>query len=171
MQTSSNKGAIVHSASFEIEPAYSKALAQTANHYQVMVAFVKAQMQKDIDYGVIPGTKKPTLLKPGAEKLCRLFNLRPHLKLINSIVDFDKPLFHYQYRCSLYRSAVMVGEGEGCCNSMEAKYQKQKHRIYDLTNTICKIAQKRALVAAVLSSCGASEFFTQENEGMAGGAL
>ncbi len=55
----------------------------------------------------------------------------------------------------------MVGEGEGCCNSMEGKYQKQKHRIFDLTNTICKIAQKRALVAAVLSSCGASQFFTQ----------
>jgi hypothetical protein len=56
----------------------------------------------------------------------------------------------------------MVGSGDGCCNSMEVKYQKQKHRIYDLTNTICKLAQKRALVAAVLSSCGASEFFTQD---------
>ena len=55
----------------EIEPAYQNAISQTANHYKVMVAFVKAQMQKEIDYGVIPGTKKPTLLKPGAEKLCR----------------------------------------------------------------------------------------------------
>jgi hypothetical protein len=127
-----------------------------------MVAFVKAQMQKDIDYGVIPGTSKPTLLKPGAEKLCRLFNLRPSYELIQSVADFDKPLFHYHYRCVLYRSGEMVGQGDGCCNSMEVKYQKQKHRIYDLTNTICKLAQKRALVAAVLSSCGASEFFTQD---------
>ena len=171
MQTSKNERMLASSMAVEIAPAYSKALAETTQHYQVMVAFVKAQMQKDVDYGVIPGTKKPTLLKPGAEKLCRLFNLRPHLKIIDSVVDFEKPLFHYHYRCSLYRSAVMVGEGEGCCNSMEMKYQKQKYRIDDLTNTICKIAQKRALVAAVLSSCGASEFFTQENEGMAGGAL
>ncbi len=171
MDRSSDQGKIVPNAVMEIEPIYSKAIITTTKHYQLMVAFVKAQMKQDIDYGVIPGTRKPTLLKPGAEKLCRLFNLRPHLKIIDSVVDFEKPLFHYHYRCSLYRSEVMVGEGEGCCNSMEGKYQKQKHRIYDLTNTICKIAQKRALVAAVLSSCGASEFFTQDIEGMAGGAL
>jgi hypothetical protein len=162
MQTSNKQGALVSSPSREIAPIYQNAIAQTASHYQVMIAFVKAQMQKDIDYGVIPGTSKPTLLKPGAEKLCRLFNLRPSYELIQSVADFDKPLFHYHYRCVLYRSGEMVGQGDGCCNSMEVKYQKQKHRIYDLTNTICKIAQKRALVAAVLSSCGASEFFTQD---------
>jgi hypothetical protein len=162
MQTSNKQGAIVHQATVEIAPIYQNAIAQTASHYQVMIAFVKAQMQRDVDYGVIPGTSKPTLLKPGAEKLCRLFNLRPSYELIQSVADFDKPLFHYHYRCVLYRSGEMVGQGDGCCNSMEVKYQKQKHRIYDLTNTICKIAQKRALVAAVLSSCGASEFFTQD---------
>jgi hypothetical protein len=89
MQTSNEQGAIVHQATVEIAPIYQKAIAQTASHYQVMVAFVKAQMQKDIDYGVIPGTSKPTLLKPGAEKLCRLFNLRPSYELIQSVADFD----------------------------------------------------------------------------------
>src|SRR5688572_15251827 len=29
------------------------------------------------DYGVIPGTKKPTLLKPGAEKICNVYGLVP----------------------------------------------------------------------------------------------
>jgi hypothetical protein len=123
-------------------------------------------MQKDIDYGVIPGTKKPTLLKPGSEKLCRLFSLRPHIELLNSIVDFEKPLFYFHYRCSLHRKEEMVGEADGCCNSLENKYKKQQYKVFDLTNTICKIAQKRALVAAVLSSCGASEFFTQDLESM-----
>ena len=164
MQTSKNERVLVPSRTVEISPAYNKAIAITANHYKVMVAFVKAQMQRDVDYGVIPGTKKPTLLKPGAEKLLRLFNLRPHLELIQYVVDFDKPLFHYHYRCSLYRSSELVGQGDGCCNSMEMKYQKQKYRIYDITNTICKMAQKRALLAAVLCSCGASEFFTQDLE-------
>ena len=153
----------------QIAPAYSKAIAVTAEHYKLMVAFVSAQMKKDVDYGTIPGTKKPTLLKAGSEKLCRLFNLRPHIELLDSVVDFEKPLFYFHYRCSLYRGGEMVGEADGCCNSMEVKYQKQKYRIYDLTNTVCKIAQKRALVAAVLSSCGASEFFSQDLEVMAGG--
>jgi hypothetical protein len=168
MQTSNNQGAIVPSAS--ITPVYAKAIALTAAHYKVMIAFVSAQMQQGIDYGTIPGTNKPTLLKPGAEKLCRLFNLRPNFNLIQSVVDFEKPIFHYHYRCSLYRSGEMVGEGDGCANSMENKYQKQKYKIYDLTNTICKIAQKRALIAAVLSSCGASEFFSQDMEALSGGA-
>ena len=164
MQTSKNEKMLASSMAVEIEPAYEEAIAQTANHYKVMVAFVKAQMQKDVDYGVIPGTSKPSLLKPGAEKLLRLFNLRPNFELIHSVVDFEKALFYYHYRCSLYRSGEMVGSGDGCCNSMEVKYQKQKYKIFDLTNTICKIAQKRALVAAVLASCGASEFFTQDLE-------
>ena len=166
MQKSEKKIEIAKAKSPTVVPAYQSAISQTAEHYQVMVAFVKAQMQKDLDYGVIPGTKKPTLLKPGSEKLCRLFSLRPHIELLNSIVDFEKPLFYFHYRCSLYRKEEMVGEADGCCNSMENKYKKQQYKVFDLTNTICKIAQKRALVAAVLSSCGASEFFTQDLESM-----
>ena len=155
-------------AQTQIAPAYNRALAQTASHYQTMIAFVTAQMKKGIDYGIIPGTKKPTLLKPGAEKLCRLFSLRPSYELIDSISDFEKPLFFYYYRCNLFRQGEMVGQGDGSCNSREKKYEAQKYKIYDLTNTICKMAQKRALVAAVLSSCGASAFFTQDMEDMGG---
>ncbi len=167
MNNSQKDGAIVTTP--QIAPAYSKAIATTAQHYKLMVAFVAAQMKKDVDYGKIPGTSKPTLLKPGAEKLCRLFSLRPSYELIDFVTDFDKPLFHYHYRCTLVRQGEIVGQGDGCCNSREKKYEKQKYRIYDLTNTICKIGQKRALVAAVLSSCGASQFFTQDLEAMAGG--
>ena len=168
MNKPQNQGEMVREALPQIAPAYNRALASTAQHYQTMIAFVTAQMKKGIDYGIIPGTKKPTLLKPGAEKLCRLFSLRPSYELIHFITDFDKPLFHYHYRCTLVRQGEMVGQGDGSCNSREKKYEKQKYKIFDLTNTVCKIAQKRALVAAVLSSCGASEFFTQDIEEMGG---
>jgi hypothetical protein len=123
-----------------------------------------AALRDRFGWGNGTDTEPAFLVYPGCreDEISGYLNLRPHLELIHSVVDFDKPLFHYHYRCSLYRGGEMVGSGDGCCNSMEVKYQKQKHRIYDLTNTICKIAQKRALVAAVLSSCGASEFFTQD---------
>lgn len=49
---SQNNSAVV------LAPNYQQAIAQTANHYNVMVAFVKAQMRSDVDYGVIPGTAK-----------------------------------------------------------------------------------------------------------------
>lgn len=140
-------------------------LVAANNHYKMMVAFVKEQMRCDVDYGVIPGTNnKPVLLKPGAEKLCRLFSLYPQLELIQSITDFEKPLFHYHYRCTIYRQGEPVGQGEGSCNSKEKKYEKQAYKVYDLINTICKIAQKRAMVSAVLVAVGASEFFTCDLE-------
>jgi hypothetical protein len=168
MNNSNQRGEIV--AAESIAPIYQNALSTTAQHYQTMVTNVQTQMVKDVDYGVIPGTKKPTLLKPGAEKLSRLFSLRASYELIHFVTDFDKPLFHYHYRCTLVRQGEMVGQGDGCSNSREKKYDSQKYKIYDLTNTICKMAQKRALVAAVLSSCGASEFFTQDLEAIARGA-
>jgi hypothetical protein len=169
MPNPKNQSAIVAVNSTAIAPAYQNALSATTQHYRLMVEFVKVQMVENIDYGTIPGTKKPTLLKAGAEKLCRLFSLRPSYELIHFVTDFDKPLFHYHYRCTLLRSGEMVGQGDGCCNSREKKYDSQKYKIYDLTNTICKMAQKRALVAAVLSSCGASQFFTQDLEASSGG--
>ncbi len=129
-------------------------LAQT--HYETMTAFVQQQMQKGTDYGVIPGTNgKPTLLKPGAEKLLRLLNLRATFSLVHSIVDFEKPLFYYHYQCSLSHQGELVGQGEGNCNSYEKKYKKQEYKVFDLTDTICKIAQKRSLIAAVLCIVGA----------------
>jgi len=42
-----------------------------------IVEFTRRIMIKDQDFGEIPGTSKPTLLKPGAEKLCSFFGLEP----------------------------------------------------------------------------------------------
>ena len=36
----------------------------------------KSVMQKDTDYGTIPGTPKPSLWKPGSELLANYFGLR-----------------------------------------------------------------------------------------------
>ena len=169
MNKPQKKGVMVNAASPQISPVYQKAIAQTANHYELISTFVSSQMRRGVDYGVIPGGKKPTLLKGGAEKLCRLFNLRPSYELINSITDFEKPIFHYHFRCTLVRQGEIVGQGDGSCNSKEKKYESQKYKIFDLTNTICKMSQKRAFVAALLSSCGASSIFTQDMEDMGGG--
>lgn len=192
----------------------------------LMVDFVKQAMTRDVDYGIIPGTQKNTLLKPGAEKLNTLFGLAPRFIEVKSVEDWTgadhngEPFFYYWQKCQLLRDGVIVGEGDGSCNSWEKKYRfrsserlcpncgkpaiikgkeeygggwlcfekkggcKSKFKIddpaiadqvtgqvanpeiADQVNTLLKMAQKRALIAATLLAVNASEFFTQDLEDM-----
>ena len=83
----------------------------------------------DGDYGVIPGSKKKVLLKPGAEKLCSIFGLSPTYTVETIIEDWcgtehdGEPLFFYAYRCQLSRGGKFMGEAIGSCNSWESKYR------------------------------------------------
>ena len=90
--------------------------------------FISRIMTPDEDYGVIPGSKKPSLLKPGAEKLTAFFGLVPTFEVTERIQDWDgerfgDPFFHYEIRCRLSRENVTRGEGLGSCNSREVKYR------------------------------------------------
>ena len=73
--------------------------------FNLLVEFVRTVMRKDIDFGIIPGTSKPTLLKPGSEKLCTLFGLTSRFQLIEKVEDWTgnehngEPFFFYVYRC------------------------------------------------------------------------
>lgn len=181
-------------------PALS--IENAISRYNAVVEFTRRVMKENKDYGIIPGTgDKPTLLKPGAEKLCSLFALAPEFVIVDKIVDYDKGLFYFQYRCDLFRNGERVASGLGSCNSKEKKYRYRNvsenkatdddkarairieerrgqygaYRVYviennepfDLVNTIDKMAQKRALIAATLIAANASEFFTQDIEDIA----
>lgn len=138
-------------------------------HYGMMTQFVSRVLKRDTDYGVIRGTKKPTLYKAGAEKLCQLFKLRAEFTLIRYTEDWSedgKHLFNYNYKCVLYyprTGGEPVGEAAASCNSREGKYAGINWN-WSLVNTIDKMAQKRAFVSAVLFTTGASEYFTVDLE-------
>lgn len=221
--------------------------------YQSKKDFIDQVLKKDVDFGEIPGTNKPTLLKPGAEKMVNLFGLSPVFEDVKVIEDwtgteYGEPFFYYRQRCKLHRSGRFVGSAEGSCNSWEKKYryrwvaeadipegmdksklatrggrasefdfaldkaettgqygkpaeywkrfkdaiaagtatrttrktrsgksmdaweidttlyQVPNSEIAELVNTVLKMSQKRALIAAVLIVTGVSEFFTQDIE-------
>src|ERR1700689_5283264 len=226
-----------------------------------IVEFTRKIMVRDQDFGEIPGTGKPTLLKPGAEKLCNFFGLEPEFTPVVDEIDWTgaqhggETFCYVRYRCRLLRQGRITGVGEGSCNSWESRYRYQwvstesipedldrtrllkrgGHRtlcefefandrldrtgvsakpaeywqkfkeaitagvarrverdtrqgkapawemdadltlyripnpdVADLVNTIQKMAQKRALVAATLIATSASEFFTQDVEDTSG---
>lgn len=231
-------------------------IANAIERRNAMVAFVKQILVEGTDFGKIPGIDKPTLLKPGAEKLVTFFGLSPKFTVTERVSDWTgtdhgkEPLFYYLYKCELSRNGTVIGDGEGSCNSWEIKYRyrwvneanvpaaldkgrllsrdgaisefefaimkgettgqygkpatywqqftdamanntattiMKKSRagkelpaivigamqyrvpnpdVADVVNTVQKMAQKRALVAAVLIGVNASEYFTQDVEDM-----
>lgn len=238
---------------FAVMPAME--IAEAVNRYQAVALFTRQIMKDGTDFGTVPGTDKPTLLKPGAEKLAAFFGLTPAFEPIEIIKDWTgqdhgEPFFEYQYKCKLYRGDRLIAEGIGSCNSWEKKYRYRwvsedevpfhlnptnlvsrksgiiefefainkrettgkygksaeywdvfetaiaagdaikttrktsagkeldawmvettvyrvpNEDIFSQVNTIDKMAQKRALVAAVLIGVNASEFFTQDLEDM-----
>jgi hypothetical protein len=88
----------------------------------VIRAAASEAMEKDVDYGVIQGTgSKPTLLKPGAEKLAVLFQLDiqidneklwdgNHLTVMSKAIVYHAP------------TGTRLGMGEGMCSTKESKY-------------------------------------------------
>ena len=205
-------------------PAMSIELA--VERYNTITEFVSRVLRRDVDYGMIPGTDKLTLLKPGAEKLTTFFGLSTRFQLIERIEDWTgeehngEPFFYYLYRCQLYHGDLLIAESDASCNSRETKYRYREAQricpecsqaaiirgkeeygggwlcfrkkggcgakflvgdaviesqqvgrvpnpdIADQVNTIQKMGQKRALVAACLLAVNASEFFTQDVEDM-----
>lgn len=89
---------------------------------QQLQAFVHDVMIPDTDYGKIPGIEKPSLFKPGAEKLAEIYGLAPEYTFEQRTEDWDNLFFYYLLRCRLTRHGVHVAEGLGSCNSREEKY-------------------------------------------------
>ena len=125
---------------------------------------VQGQLKQNHDFGVIPGTPKPTLLKPGAEKILMLLGLRSEFDIADSTRDFDKGFFQYQVKARLYRGDMLITEGLGAANNRERRYLKQDP--FTVDNTVLKMAKKRALVDAALLVGSLSDIFTQDLEDM-----
>jgi hypothetical protein len=165
---------------------------------EILKKFISSQMKEanfkdsqaedygEGDFGVIPGTRKKSLLKPGAEKLLRLFGLGARFRLVDKEIDRASNFAIYTYRCEVYhlRTGVVIAECDGSVNSQEVKYKertvwrkkklpngkevsesvKEVTPIFDILNTIIKMSQKRALIGATILATSASDFFTQDME-------
>jgi hypothetical protein len=111
-------------------------------------------------YEVNPGHwSKPSLFKPGAEKVSSLFHLRAaYVKDLETWEMAGSIPGLFCYKCELIDgSGAVAGEGRGSCSTTE----KQGNQ-----NNAIKIAEKRAKVDAVLSTGALSDFFTQDLEDM-----
>lgn len=98
-------------------------IADAQNWYAEFVQFSKSILKPNLDFGVIPGTPKPTLYKPGAEKLRFVYGLGVETECIDKTVDIEKLFVDYSYRCTIRsKTGQVLSQCEGNCNSMEPKF-------------------------------------------------
>ena len=148
----------------DVFPDFAASPDEVTRRTEMLRDYVKNHMTVGEDYGVIPGGNKPTLFKPGAEKLNAVFGLSPMVEVSNRVEDWDNGFVAYEMKVTLLnkRTGGIEAEGIGSCNSRERRYKNQDAA--GIANTVLKMAKKRALVDATLSATRASGMFTQDLE-------
>ena len=130
---------------------------------EIIREFIARNLKSGTDFGTIMAGRretKPSLFKPGAEKMCLLFQLRPKFTPDRATLAMaGNPPGLFAYVCRLIdRQGRIVGEGRGAADLSE--------RNGWTVNNAIKICEKRAQVDAVLRVAGLSEIFTQDLEDM-----
>ena len=116
------------------ETAPEATAAELAKRLELIHEVKRTAMREGVDYGPVPGTDKPGLFKPGAEKLAILFKLdvQPrnepiwgpgeHLTVISRATVYHAP------------TGTRLGYGEGICSSRERNraYRKRERACPDV---------------------------------------
>lgn len=133
-------------------------LGEETKRQKVLDKFIQKNLKLNVDYGVIPGTQKPTLYKAGAEKVIGLFNIRAEFARDLDTIEMLVLPGVVAFKCSLInrQTGEVVGEGRGVATP--------KEKLTWTPNTQVKICEKRAMVDAVLQTFGLSSRYTQDVE-------
>lgn len=108
----------------EVAPATGRSLTETDIKAQVQLIqrVMQAVMKKDTHYGVVPGTPKPSLWKPGAEVLQATFRIAVSYRT-EELSDGDCVRYRVTAVGTHQTTSTIMGEGMGEASSNEAKYK------------------------------------------------
>ena len=145
-------------------------------------------MRRGVDYGTVPGAKKPSLYKAGAERACQFYGLSHRMERVEVERTAEGKPWGITYKCFVFKvlsdgREVPLGDCEGFAGYDESRFWD---RVYEKSgpnkgnpkrdadgkdvlnpspwNSVMKMADKRAYVGAVLKATGMSDFFTQDIE-------
>lgn len=101
-------------------------IEQVVAQVQLIQEVMSRVMKSGTHFGIIPGTgNRPTLYKPGAEKLLSTFRIAVK-PLITDLSDMEAepPLIRYRVECECTHqtTGLFLGTGIGECSSEEDKY-------------------------------------------------
>lgn len=140
--------AIVQSPLSLIDDIDVRAVADTVQKIRTLQKTLKEILTDGHDYGKIPGCgEKPTLLKPGAEKIQMALGLTPVYELIEHTENFEGlGFFAYTVKCVLMKNGAQITEGLGHANSKEKKWALEYVYEKDLPYGIDKDVLKKKTI-------------------------
>lgn len=102
---------------------YAMSTDSVVRQVNLVQDIMKKVMKSGEHYGIIPGCEKPSLYKPGAEKLGFTFRLAPEYDV--TTIDWPNGHREYQVKCRLRHipTGMIVGEGVASCTTLEGKYR------------------------------------------------
>lgn len=144
---------------------FRQALARRSENRKALIEWIRSALVDGVDFGAVPlrrgGFSKPSLRKPGAEKICGMLGVTatfPTLKDYEAAALDNRELSLIILRCHLVSAdGQIVADGVGA-RSVE---QDQGD-----VNKALKMAAKSAMIDACLRMAGLSEIFTQDLEDM-----
>jgi len=139
-------------------------LERRRENRQLLLNWIRSSLKEGVDYGSIPtkrGPSKPSLFKPGAEKICGMLGITVHFP---SLKETESALLqglvpeYVMVRCELKNI-----HGQTLADGVGARKLSQD---YGDINKSLKMAEKSAHIDATLRLAGLSEVFTQDIEEM-----
>src|SRR5690606_1232807 len=102
-------------------------LAELSQQRKLLKTFINRQLTRDIDYGIIPGTPKPSLYKPGAEKIANIFQLGSRVVKTERVIDVQNNFAMFEVAIEVFHlpTGKAIAQCVGVCNSHEKKYKER----------------------------------------------
>jgi hypothetical protein len=145
---------------------FSAGLDRRGENRDKLIKWVRSKLVDGTDYGAIKrrdgSFTKPSLRKPGAEKICGMLNVVPTfptLKEYEQLALQGVPIGQVVLRCEILACAggPVIAEGAGARNVEQDNGD---------VNKSLKMCLKSAHIDATLRMAGLSEIFTQDLEDM-----
>lgn len=100
-------------------------ITEIKNQVSKLREVLKQVLVDKVDYGVIPGTQKPSLLKPGSEKILAVFRIAC-MPIATDLSTEDVIRYRVEARGISIETGAYLGSGIGECSSDEEKYKWRK---------------------------------------------
>lgn len=149
---------------------FRKALARRKENRKALVEWIREALVDGVDFGAVPlrrgGFSKPSLRKPGAEKICGMLNVVPRFPTLSQYEQLAMQGVAFEQ--IILRCELIGPDGQVVAEGIGARSVAQD---FGDLNKAFKMAEKSAHIDATLRMAGLSEIFTQDLEDMPPGAL